>query len=229
MPARLALLLLALVASGCDLSGRVESEIAGGLPDAIGPADRYEVGVEGLRASAGEASRVTILGERVRRDGAPVLDRLDLELTGVRYDRGERVLREVERARATVRVLPADLAAYLDERRGVREAGVRLVAPDRAVLRLRPEAGGFALPNGVVAEVEGRLGATGGQVRFDVEAVRAGGLNLGRLAAGALSDAVNPVLDLTTERPALEVIGVRVEGGALVLEATADLNGLRLR
>lgn len=229
MPVRSALLLLALAASGCDLSGRVESEIAEGLPRAIGPADHYDVAVEGLRASAGEAARVTIVGERVRREGSPVLDRLDLELTGVQYDRGARVLERVESARATARVLPADLAAFLDERRGVREATVRLTAPDRAVLRLRPEAGGFALPAGVAAEVEGRLGVADGAVRFEVETVRAGGLNLGRRAAGALADAVNPVLDLTAERPALEVTGARVEDGALVLTATADLDGLALR
>lgn len=228
MSVRLALL-FALVASGCDLSGRVEAEIARGLPRAIGPADAYEVTVEGLRASAGEAERVAIVGTRVRRTGAPVLDRLDLELTGVRYDRGERVLEEVESARATVRVRPTDLAAFLGARRGVRTASVALAPPDRLTLRLRPEAGGLVLPGGVAAEVEGRLGAEAGAVRFEVESVRAGGVGLGRLGARAVRDLVNPVLDLTAERPALEVVGVRAEADALVLEARADLDGVALR
>lgn len=226
---RLAVLVfVAVAASGCDLTGRVEAEIASGLPRAIGPADRYDVEVEGLRATAGEAERVGIVGERVRRDGVPVIDRLDLELTGVRYDRGDRVLERVDQTAATVRVLPDDLAAYLDTRRGVREASVRVEAPDRVVLRLRPEAGGI-LSDGVVAEVAGRLGVDGGRVVLDVESVRAGGIGLGRLGARAIDGAVNPVLDLTEAEPALAVEAVRVEAGAVVVEATADLDGLKLR
>ena len=228
MPARLALLLLAVAASGCDVTGRAEAEIARGLPRAIGPADHYDVEVVGLSARAGKADRIRIVGERVEREGAPVLDRLDLELTGVRYDRGDRVLERVDRAEATARVRPDDLAAFLDTRRGVREATVRVEAPDRFVMRLRPEAGGL-VPDGVVAEVSGRLGAEDGRVVLDVEGVRAGGIGLGRLGARALDALVNPVLDLTDAEPALAVEEVRVEAGAIVIEATANLDGLALR
>lgn len=223
-----ALALIVLVISGCDLTSRVEAEIARGLPHAIGPAESYTVEVDGLKASAGEAERVTIVGDRVRREGAPVLDLLTLELTGVRYDGGARVVERVEQTFATVRVLPEDLAAYLGTRRGVREASVRVEAPDRVVLRLRPEAGGL-LPDGVAAEIVGRLGADDGRVVLDVEYVRAGGIGLGRLGARALGDLVNPVLDLTDEEPALVVEAVRIESDGVVVEATADLEGLALR
>ncbi|MEM1115441.1 MAG: DUF2993 domain-containing protein [Bacteroidota bacterium] len=223
-----AILLFAVAASGCDLTGRVEAEIARGLPRAIGPAERYDVEVEGLQVTAGAAERVTVVGERVRRAGVPVFDRLDLELTGVRYDRGDRVLERVEQTTAVVRVRPDDLAAFLDTRRGVRSASVRVEAPDRVVLRLRPEAGGW-LPEGVAAEITGRLGAERGRVVLDVERVRAGGIGLGGIGARAVRDLVNPVLDLTEADPALDVAAVSIEAGAVVVEATADLDGLVLR
>lgn len=222
-------LTLAAVASGCDLSGRVEAGIEDALPEAIGPAERYDVTVSGLRASAGEAERVTVVGLRVEPEGAPVLDRLDLVLTGVRYDRKGKRLERVESAQGTVRVLPADLAAFLNERDGVREASVTLREPDRARLRVRPEIGSITLPRGVAVELEGRLRADSSTVRLDVTDLRAAGLSLGRTLAGELSERINPVVDLSETEPPLRVTDVRVENGALILEAEGDLTGFRFR
>ncbi len=231
MPLLRPLLLLPLiaVASGCNLSGQVEAGIENALPDAIGPAESYDVTVAGLRARAGEADRVEIVGRRVEPDGAPVLDRLDLVLTGVHYDRGGKRLERVESAHGVVRVLPADLAAFLNGRDGVREATVTLRAPDRATVRVRPQIGDLALPRGVTVELDGRLRADDGRVRLDVNALRAAGLDLGQALADELSDRINPVVDLSETRPALSVTDVRVDSGAVVLEAEGDLSGLRLR
>ena len=219
-------LLAALVASGCSVSGRVESEIEAALPSALGPADRYQAAVEGVRLGDGTAERIDIVGERVARQDAPVIDRLDVELRGVRYDRKTKRILGAESARATARVLAEDLSDYLVRQRGVGDARVALQAPDRAVVRVRGEVRGLRLP---AAEVRGRLTAEAGTVRLDVEDVRAGGLGLGGAVARQLSDRINPVVDLTDESLALRVTGVRVEGDELVLETTGDVAGLRLR
>ena len=219
-------LLAALVASGCSVSGRVESEIEAALPSALGPADRYQATVGGVRLGDGTAERIDIVGERVARQDAPVIDRLDVELRGVRYDRKTKRILGAESARATARVLAEDLSDYLVRQRGVGDARVALQAPDRAVVRVRGEVRGLRLP---AAEVRGRLTAEAGTVRLDVEDVRAGGLGLGGAVARQLSDRINPVVDLTDESLALRVTGVRVEGDELVLETTGDVAGLRLR
>lgn len=225
---RPALLVLAVALAGCDVTGRVEQEIEAALVEAVGPAESYDVTVEGLSLGSGEAERVMALGRRVRPEEGPVIDRLDLVLRGVRYDRGERRLERVESARGTVRLEPADLAAFLETREGVREASVALEAPDRATIRVRPDLGGVSLPAGAAAEVSGRLVGAGSEVRFEVDAVRALGLDLGGAVARRLSDAINPLADLARTRPALDVTDVRVEGGAVVVEATGDLTGLRV-
>lgn len=223
---RTALLLLALAATGCDVSGRVEAEIEAALPAALGPADRYDATVDGLRLTSQTADRVTITGDRVAREGAPVVDRLDVTLWGVGVDQRTRELTRVDSARATARLLPADLGAYLGTQRGVSRASVALAAPDRATIRVEGAIEGFRLPIG--AEVRGRLVASGGVVRLDVESVRAAGIGLGGGIARAVGDRINPVADLRDEDLALTVTGVRVGRGAVVVEATGDLAGRRV-
>ena len=220
----LALLLTAL--AGCDVSGRVEAEIEAALPRTLGPAARYDAEVGGLRLSDGTAETVTVLGERVAREAAPVVDRLDVRLDGVAFDRASKRLTRVDAARATARVLAADLAAYLEAQRGVADATVTVAAPDRASVRLEGQLRGLRVPVG--AEVRGRLRADEGRVRLDVESVRAAGIGLGGAVAREVSARINPVVDLTDEELALEVTAVRVENGAVVLEATGDLTGLRV-
>ena len=221
-------LLACTLLTGCTITGQVEQWIARELPDAIGPADAYTVQIEGLRARAGAADRVLVTGTRVRPEGAPVLDRLDLELRGVQYDRRAERLDRAESAVATARLLPADLNVFLEQNRNVREAMLTLRAPDEATLRVRPSIGGFSVPAGVAVELTGRLVSTGGQVAFEVATLRAAGLNLGSGAAQRLSDAINPLVDLTDAPADLRVTSLRVENGALLVEATGDPSGLRL-
>lgn len=220
------LFLLATVASGCDVSGRVEAEIESALPEALGPAARYDATVEGLDLGDGTAETITIVGERVAREGAPVLDRLDVVLRGVAVDRSTRALTRADDARATARLLPTDLAAFIERQDGVAEATVTLRAPDEATVRIEGSFEGIRIPVG--AEVQGRLTTDDGRVRLDVATVRAGGLPLGGRVADALGRRINPVVDLTNEDLALRVTDVRVEDGALVLEATGDLVGASL-
>jgi hypothetical protein len=229
MKLKVILVLALTLGVGCNPVERlVEQGIAEELPGAIGPAERYVVDVAGLRVSTGEATRVTILGERVQPEGAPVLDHLRLELYGVRYDRDAARLDRADSARATANVLPADLAAFLEAHRNVREATITLRPPDGATLRLRPEVAGLSLPGGVAAEMTGRLVAEEGRAGFEVSEVRAGGINLGAAVARRLSEAINPLVDLTDTPAALRVTGVRAVEGSVRVEATGDPTGLRL-
>lgn len=226
-PAR-ALAALLLLLAGCipsteDIERRIERE----LPQLLGPADRYDVRIEGLRARAGRADRVTATGERVQPRDAPLIHRLVVQMEGVAYDRRERTLDRVDTLRATAHLLPSDLDAFLEAHRNVRDAAVTLREPDHATLRLRPEFGGLALPRGMELEVTGRLEARAGRVHFAVDRVEAAGAALGTTAARRLSDAVNPLVDLTGPDADLRVTAVRVEDGALRLDATGNPSGLR--
>ncbi len=223
---RLLFLALAIAASGCSVDGRVEQEIEAALPAALGPADDYTVTVDGVSLGSGTADRVQIEGRRVARQDAPVIERLSIDLRGVRYDRGSKRLTGAESAQATIRVLPADLAPYLDRQRGLERTEVTLQPPSGLTLRTQGEIGDVRLP--VAAEVRGQLAARDGTVHLDVERVGAAGISLGGGLARQLSERINPVLDLSDERLALRVTGVRVTRDTLVLDASGDLTGLSL-
>ncbi len=222
-------LLFLLLWIGCSSTGLVERELERELQKLIGPADHYDVEISGLRARSGEAARVFAVGQRVRPEDAPVVDRFELDLRGVTYDRGEKRLERVDSAYATARITAPDLAAFLEAQGNVRDASITLREPDEATIRVRPEFGGIALPHGIEATVTGRLEADGGRVRFVVSDVEAAGLDLGAAAARRLSDAINPLIDLSDTEVRLQITSVRVENGAVLLEATGNPTGLRLR
>ena len=223
------LLAVLLAGSGCSVTGTVERGLEDKLREIIGPAERYDVRIDGLRARSGRAERVLAVGERVRPEDAPVVERFELDLRGVTYDRREKRLERVDSARATAHITARDLVDFLETRDGVRAATLTLRAPDEATLRIRPEFGGIALPPGVAAEVRGRLEAAGSRVNFVVSDVEAAGLDLGGAAARRLSGVINPLVDLADLDVELQVTSVRVAGEAIVLDATGDLSGLRLR
>ena len=226
-PLLLALLVVAVGGAGCNpVTGFAEREVESALEEAFGPADDYDVRIEGLDAGDGTARRVTVVGRRVRPEGAPVLDRVDAVLEDVRFDRSAKTLERAGRSDLTVSVLPDDLAAYLVASGRVEEAEVSFEAPSGLVLRVRPDLGAIPLPAGAAVRVAGALRGEGARVVFDVESVEAAGIGLGGAAAGLLEDQVNPLLDLS-ESGGLSVSDVRVEGGALTIRAEGPLTDVR--
>ena len=80
-------LLAGIALAGCNPANLVAQGIERELPKYVGPADSYDVKIEGLKVQAGSAASVVAVGDRVRPDGAPVIERLVLQLQNVVYDR----------------------------------------------------------------------------------------------------------------------------------------------
>ncbi len=207
-----------LLAAGCSPTRIVEQRIAEALPRAVGPADAWDVTVQGLRPRGAE--RVVAVGTNVRPTGAPAIERLDLVLTDVTSD-GRR-LTGVGTARATATLATSALTAAVAAEGALASPVVLLREPDGFSVRGRPAYDGFTLPVAEVA-VEGRLVAgADGTVRLDVERVRAAGLPLPDVVEREIEARINPVADLRRTRARLRVTAVRVEGTRLVVEADAD-------
>lgn len=220
----LALLGLPACSPSTDL---VERGIEGELQRVVGPAEAYDVEIEGLRGGDGEADRVTALGERVRLEGAPTVDHIELELLDVRYDRERERLESIGSARARATITASDLAGFLEQQGSVEDADVRLEEPDRVLARLRPDLGGLPLPPGLVVEIAGRVLGSGSHIRFEIAQVDAAGFPFGDELAGSLSRLINPLVDLSEMPIAFEVTAVRVADGELELEAVGDSTSLR--
>ena len=214
--------LSSLVLVGCSPANLVAQGIERELPKYVGPADDYDVDIKGLRISESSAESVVAVGERVRPEGAPVIERLELALTDVVYDRAAERLSKVEGARLTAVIRTDDLSDFLETNRNVRSAEVTLRSPDMATLQVRPQLGDFALPPGITVAISGQLVGEGTQLRFDVNEVRAAGLDLSAIAAQRLSDTINPLADLEGLPIDVRITSIMVAGETIGLEVVGD-------
>ncbi|MGC1309442.1 MAG: DUF2993 domain-containing protein [Phormidesmis sp.] len=207
---------------GCSPANLVAQGIERELPKYVGPADSYDVKIDGLTVQSGSAESVIAVGERVRPDGAPVIDRLELDLQGVVYDKDANKLSQVNAARLTAVIKTDDLDEFLEAYRNVRSAEVMLRSPNTATIRVQPEIGGFALPAGTTVDVTGQLIGQQDQLRFDVSEVSAAGFDLSAIAAPRLSDVINPLADLQNLPIPVEITSVMVAGETIGLEVVGD-------
>ncbi|MEL6552988.1 MAG: DUF2993 domain-containing protein [Cyanobacteria bacterium J06621_11] len=220
------LLGLVMIASGlltsCTPTSLVEQGIERELPKYVGPAEKYDVEIEGLDVGSGSAQSVKAVGERVRPEGAPVIDRLALDLSDVVYDKDAAKLTQVNRARLTAVIKTPDLADFLETYRNVNEAAVVLRSPNEATLSIRPQLGDYSVPPGITVDVTGDLVGEGTQLRFDVTEVRAAGIDMSAIASARLSNAINPLADLKNLPIDVDITSVMVAGETIGLEVVGD-------
>ena len=208
--------------ASCTPASLVEQGIENELPKYVGPAESYDVEIDGLKVGSGSASSVIAVGERVKPEGAPVIDRLALDLKGVVYSREQNKLSQVDSAKLTAVIKSYDLADFLESDRNVSSAEVILRSPDRATLRIQPNLGSFVLPKGITVDVTGQLIGEGTQLSFEVDEVSAAGLDLSSMVARRLSDLINPLADLADLPVSVEITSVVVAGESIGLEVVGD-------
>ncbi len=211
-----------LAVAGCSPANLVAHGIERELPKYVGPADSYDVAIKGLSVQSGSAESVVAVGDRVRPEGAPVIDRLALDLQDVTYDRKAERVSKVGSARLTAVIKTDDLAEFLEAYRNVREAQVMLRSPDEATIRVRPQVGNLAVPPGVTVDVSGQVVGDGTQLRFEVDSVSAAGFDLSSIAARRLSDVINPLADLQNLPVEVDITSVVVAGETIGLEVVGD-------
>lgn len=214
--------------ASCSPTNLVEQGIERELPKYVGPADGYDVKIQGLQIGAGSAESVVAVGDRVRPEGSPVIEQLALNLSGVVYDRKAERLSQVDGAQLTAVIKTEDLADFLETYRNVNEAEVTLRSPDQATLRVRPQLGNFVVPPGVTVEVTGQIVGRGTQLIFDVTDVSAAGIDVSAIAARRLSEAINPLADLKNLPIQVEITSVMVAGETIGLEVVGDPSSFSL-
>ncbi len=146
---------LALTACASYLDARAEGALRDALVRVVGPAESYEVRVSGASLDGSRFERVRFVGRRIARAGAPVVDRLELDLQGVVVDRREKALTAVAATHAELRLRGVDLAAYLRGSGWIADPSVVFSAPDRIAIAGTPRLAGIALAIGDGAEFAG--------------------------------------------------------------------------
>ncbi|HSF47246.1 MAG TPA: LmeA family phospholipid-binding protein [Burkholderiales bacterium] len=217
---------IALGACASVLENRVEQTLLSELPRLVGPAAHYHVQVTGVSRAEGAVERVRAVGERVQRPKSPVLDRIEVELQGVRVARDEKKLVGLAGSEATVRVLASDVAQFLEQHRNLESVSVNFSAPEQIRVVARPVLMGIRLPEAALIRVWGRLVVHGPQLRLYVSESRLGGFPVGRLPTYALEWVINPLVDLSALPVPAEITGVRIGDDTLLLSAAGSELGV---
>ena len=225
---------LAALAAGAALWGcghpvqeTAAHKIADALPSVLGPAAHYDVQVDGdpFALARGRARGVHIQGLDVQVSPKITLDTLNADAEDISFDTKTRRLSHVGVTRFTATMDQAHLTAYLAQSKPLLP-GLVVTLQDSDVEARVPVtflglhttaalAGTFA-PN---ADDPSRLDFVTRGAQIGVVPLPAG---LVRLAV----DTLNPVISLTGLKAPLTITGSGVEHGRLVLQGTADLNGL---
>ncbi len=224
LPGTALTLAVAALIAGCGkvVERQVEKSMRADLQRLIGPAQDYSVDIRGLNVSSGTASGATVIGQRVQLPDAPVLDRMEVRMSDVRYDIGRKELQSVASASAVARLRPVDIAAFLNTHRNMEDAALSLSAPNEVTISLRPEMSGLSIPSGLKVSATGRLVGDGPRVRFELIRVGAGGLSVGGAVAEAITRGINPIVDLSGMPIGVTIADIRAEDGALTVRATGD-------
>ncbi|MBC7780388.1 MAG: LmeA family phospholipid-binding protein [Proteobacteria bacterium] len=212
--------------AGCAsvIDGRIEQLILAELPRVVGPAARYDVDVAGTRVD-GDIARlrqVRVSGERVERARAPVLDRAELTMSDVVVNRTEKRLLSARGADANVRILPRDIAVFLDAKAGLTNAAVTLHPPYEMTVEVQFNVAGFVLPPIVRARVRGRLVASAGNLVMEVSDLRLVGVPTGTVPAFVLERLINPLVDLSGSPAPSRVNSVSVTPDAVTFTASSS-------
>ena len=221
---------MAIGACASVVDNAVEDAIRAELPRLIGPARTYAVTVSGADVGAGSIDLAQVTGTRIERPGSPVIDSADVALSGVRFDAASKRITAVAASKVNARLLPADVARFLDAKPGVDAVEVSFQASGEMEVRLVPTLGGYALPAGTRVQLRGRFVVAGQFLNLSVSELRVAGLSLGALPTGALEALVNPLVDLSKLPAPSRMDSASVVDGVLVLQAsgatTAAASGL---
>lgn len=212
---------LSLSACATIAEQRVEQSVLDALPRMLGPGD-YDVDVSGVGNRNGDIVRVErahAVGEWIARRGAPVIDRIEIDLEGVRVNQQDETLESVEAADARLWVKAEDVAAFLERRLFLEAVTVAFDTPDQASLSARPVIPGLALRSTPPMALQGRLVPRASELLIRVADMRMGDFTSGSLLSLMLEQAVNPLIDLSTLPVPACISGVRVDGDTLIVSA----------
>jgi hypothetical protein len=215
-----AALLVAACASIVD--ERAASALRDALARAIGAAASYEVHVTGASLDASRFERVAVVGRRVAREHSPVIDRIALELQGVVVDREQKRLLALADSHGELSMRAADFTEFLRQSGWVDDVRVTLTAPDRIRVSGRPRIAGVALVGAESVEIEGRLLATGTQLRLVLDRVRIGDASAPALLRIVLEGAVNPLFDAAGRPLPARFDAVEIDGDAVRITASGS-------
>jgi hypothetical protein len=223
------LLGVGIIACGCGSPAQETAahKIADVLPQVIGPAQHYDVQVDGdpFALTRGRARAVHIQGQEVQIAPTLTLDTLNVDARDVSFSRETRRLENIGSTSFTATLGQTNLSAYLAQAKPLLpglvvtlgESDVQVRVPV-VLLGIQTTAAltGTFIPS--TSEV--------GKLDFQTDSAHLGIVPLPSALMNLAIGQINPLVDLTHLRVPLNVSHVGVVRSHLTLDGSADLNGL---
>lgn len=202
-------------------------KIADALPSALGPAAHYDVQVDGnpFALARGRARGVHIQGQDVQVSPHLTLDTLNADAEDVSFDTETRRLSHVGVTRFTATIGQEHLTAYLAQSKPLLP-GLVVTLRDSAVEARVPVAFLGLHTTAALAGTFVPNAADPSRLDFVTRGAQVGSVPLPAGLVNLAVDTLNPVISLTGLKAPLTITRSGVEHGRLMLQGTADLNGL---
>ena len=218
---------VALWGCGHPVQETAARKIADALPSVLGPAAHYDVQVDGdpFALTRGRARGVHIQGQDVQLSPKITLNTLNADADDVSFDTKTRRLSHVGTTRFTATMDQAHLTDYLAQSKPLLPSLVVTLRPSDVEARVPVTFLGLH----TTAALSGTFApdaADPSRLDFVTHGAQFGGVPLPAGLVNLALDVLNPVISLTGLKAPLTITRAGIENGRLMLQGSADLNGL---
>ena len=224
---RLTRLLIILIVAGLCLSPgailryKIGQSVAAKMPQLIGPADSYTVGVDGgfFGIIRGKIDKLTIHGKGVKMSNGIHVEKLDVVLMGVHF-KPDQTVTKVDKTTFDASVTEKNLNDFLKEsRRDVPNQKV-VIDAKKLPLSASPRVLGIRTP----VTLEGTLQiADSTKLNMVLDKVRARGVTVPGFVRGRIMHDINPVMDSTKMGMPAKLKSVTLGKGRITVTGIADI------
>ena len=217
------LLIIAVVclSPGALIRWKIEQTVAGKVVGMLGTARSYSVSVSGglFEILRGRVKQVDIRGNDVKLSSGVVVDRLDVNLSGVEF-KPDQTLTGVESTAFTAFLSEGNMDDYLRASRSdLSDADVSLT-DGKLSLTARPRVMAIRTP----VRVEGTMRIVQGTKLYLVlNRLSARGIRVPGMIRGHIQHDLNPVLDTQQMAMGAKLTQVAITNGKITLSGTADV------
>ena len=215
------LVAVACFAPGAILRWSIGQSVAAKMPELIGPARSYSIGVSGglFEIIQGKLDKVDIRGSGVNLSNGVAVDRLDVGLQGLRF-KPNRTVTDIRSADFSASVTEQNLTDFFASSRPDMPGAKITLDDGKLSLSASPRIFATRTP----VSLEGTLRIVDGKKLILVlSRLRARGIRVPGFVRGRIMRDINPVLDTGQLSMGAKLNSVDISNGAIIITGTADV------
>ena len=207
---------------GAILRWKIGQSVAAKMPELVGPARSYSAGVSGglFQMLCGRIDSINIRGKGVKLASGVQLNRLDINLTGVRF-KPDQTVTSIESTVFSASVTQRDLNYFFATSRPDMSNAKISLDDGKLALSASPRVMAVRTP----VSLEGTLQIVKGtRLNLVLNKLRARGMRVPGFVRGRIMRGINPVLDTQQMGIDAKLSSVKIDDGKLTASGSADVS-----